>query len=112
MARPGGPTVRRMPEFLAETYTPRRAAAPSAAGLARAAAQASGPQLPVRFLAAINVPAEETCFYLYQAPTPAAARAAMTGARLRPERITLAISIRPPDPAPATGSPTGRHAVT
>src|SRR5215470_11108210 len=105
MARPGGPTVRRMPEFLAETYTPRLAAAPSAAGLARAAAQVSGHGAPVCFLAAINVPAEETCFYLYQAPTAAAVRAAMTGARLRPERITLAVSIRPPGPAPATESP-------
>src|SRR5262245_5767448 len=108
MARPGGPTVRRMPEFLAETYTPRLAAAPSAAGLARAAAQVSGHGAPVCFLAAINVPAEETCFYLYHAPTAAAVRAAMTGARLRPERITLAVSIRPPDPAPGKQAGTGQ----
>jgi len=112
MARPGGPTVRRMPEFLAETYTPRLAAAPSAAGLARAAAQVSGHGAPVCFLAAINVPAEETCFYLYQAPhrrrgprgddrRPAAARAD------HPGRLNPATRSRPRHREPA-----GRHAVT
>src|SRR5215471_3824892 len=107
MARPGGPTVRRMPEFLAETYIPRLAAEPSAADLARAAAKVSGHGAPVCFLAAINVPAEETCFYLYQAPTAAAVRAAMSGARLHPERIDLAISIWLLDAGPTTESPTG-----
>jgi hypothetical protein len=60
-----------MPEFLAETYTPRDApgsAAPRAGDLARAAAHASGPGAPVRFLGAIIVPGEETGFWLYQAP--------------------------------------------
>jgi len=63
-----------MPEFLAETYTPRLAAAPCAGDVARAAAPASGPQAPVRFLGAITVPEEETCFWLYQAPSAAAVR--------------------------------------
>ena len=60
-----------MPEFLAETYTPRDApgtAAADAGDLARAAAPASGPGAPVRFLGAIIVPGEETGFWLYQAP--------------------------------------------
>jgi hypothetical protein len=79
-----------MPEFLAETYAPRDApgtATPSAAGAA-AAGQASQDRAPVRFLGAILVPEEETCFWLYQAPSAAALRAAMTAARLRPDRIT------------------------
>jgi hypothetical protein len=91
-----------MPEFLAETYTPRKgpgAAAPSAADLTRAAAQASGPGAPVRFLGAVIVPGEETGFWLYQAPAAAAVRAAMTAAGLRPERITPAVTIRPACPA-------------
>ena len=92
-----------MPKFLAETCAPRGAPGtpvPSAADLARAAGQASGPQGPVRFLGAIAVPEEETCFWLYQAPSAAAVRAAMTAAGLRPERITPAVPIRPPPPAP------------
>jgi hypothetical protein len=96
-----------MPEFLAETYTPRLSPgtpAPSVADVARAAEQASQPGAPVCFLRAIVVPEEETCFWLYQAPSAAAVRAAMTQARLRPERITEAVSIRPPDPAAGTAS--------
>src|SRR5215467_7355952 len=99
-----------MPEFLAETYAPRDGpggAAPRAGDLARAAGQASGPGAPVRFLGAIAVPGEETCFWLYQAPTADAVRAAMIAAGLRPERITPAVTIRPPRPgggAPAAGT--------
>ena len=99
-----------MPEFLAETYTPRdadSAGAPGAGDLARAAEQASGPGAPAHFLGAIAVPGEEICFWLYQAPTAGAVRAAMTAAGLQPERITPAVSIRPPDPALA---PTARPA--
>jgi hypothetical protein len=94
-----------MPEFLAETYAPRGAAAPSAANLARAAWQVSSPGAPARFLDAIAVPGEETCFYLYQAPPAAAARAAMTCARLRPYRITPAMPLPPPPPARPGGAP-------
>jgi hypothetical protein len=89
-----------MPEFLAETYIPRLAAAPCADDVARAAEHASGPGGPVRFLGAITVPEEETCFWLYQAPSAAAVRLAMTAAGLRPERITPATAVRPSAPAP------------
>jgi len=96
-----------MPEFLAETYTPRDAAgaAPRAGDLARAAGRASGPGAPVRFLGAIIVPGEEIGFWLYQAPAAEAVRAAMTGAGLRPERITPAVTLRPPGPARPGGGP-------
>jgi hypothetical protein len=91
-----------MPEFLAETYTPRDApgtAAPAPGDLARAAAHAGGPGAPARFLGAIIVPGEETGFWLYQAPDADAVRAAMTAAGLRPERITAAVTIWPSLPA-------------
>jgi len=95
-----------MPEFLAETYTPGLApgiAAPCAADVARAAEHASGPGAPARFLGGVAVPDEETCFWLYQAPSAAAVRAAMTAAGLNPERIMQAVALRPP--APATAAP-------
>ena len=102
-----------MPEFLAETYAPRGApgtAAPGAADLARAG-QASQDGAPVRFLGAIIVPGEETGFWLYQAPAADAVRAAMAAAGLRPERITPAVTLRPPRPArPGGGASTaGTH---
>ena len=106
----GVPTVGCMSEFFAETYTPRLAPAPCAGDVARAAAQASGPQAPLRFLGAVAVPEEKTCFWLYQAPTAAAVRAAMTAAGLRPERITPAVPIRPPAPSPDRPGRTGRPA--
>jgi hypothetical protein len=95
-----------MAEFLAETYTPREvlgAAAPGISDIARAAEQASGPGAPVRFLGAIIVPGEETGFWLYEAPSAEAVRAAMSAARLHPERITPAVTLRPPPPAPPGG---------
>ncbi len=88
-----------MPEFLAETYAPRDAvgtAAPCADDIALAAGEVSRPGAPVRFLGAVVVPEDETCFCLYQAPSAGAVREAMTRAELRPERITQAVSIRPP----------------
>jgi len=98
-----------MPEFLAETYTPRFAPgtpAPGPGELAQVAAHARGPGGPARFLGAIAVPEEETCFWLYQAPTADAVRAAMTAAGLRPERITPAVTLRPPRSArPGGGAP-------
>ena len=93
-----------MPEFLAETYAPRLApgsAAPSAADAALAGNQASGPGGPVRLQGAVLVPDEETCFWLYQAPSAVAVRAAMTAAGLRPDRINPAVPVRPPDPVPS-----------
>ena len=97
-----------MPEFLAETYTPGLApgiAAPCAADVARAAEHASGPGAPARFLCGVAVPEEETCFWLYQAPSPAEVRAAMTAAGLNPEHIMQAVALRPPAPAPTPGAP-------
>jgi hypothetical protein len=96
--------VGRVPEFLAETYAARdapatSAAVPSADDVARAADQAGHRGAPVRFLGAVVVPEEETCFWLYEAPAADAVRAAMTAAGLRPERITPAVMLRPPNSA-------------
>ena len=99
-----------MPEFLAETHTFLLAPgvpALCAADVARAAAHAAGPGASACFLGAIAVPEEEACFWLYQAPTAHAVRAAMTAAGLRPERITEAVALRPPAPA-RPGTPTSR----
>jgi hypothetical protein len=96
-----------MPEFLAETYAPSTAA-PRAGDLSLAAEQASQPGAPVRFLGAVVVPEEETCFCLYQAPSAGAVRTAMARAWLRPERVTRAVSVRPPAPA-ASRSPRPRR---
>ena len=68
-----------MPEFLVETYTPRSApdiAAVAAGDITLATDQLSDQTAPVRFLGAIVVPEDETCFYLYQAhrPTPCSKR--------------------------------------
>jgi len=94
-----------MPEFLAETYAPGTAA-PGADDLALTADQLSRRGAPVRFLGAVVVPDEETCFCLYQAPSAATVREAMTRAGLRPDRITRAVTIRPPRtrPGPAPGA--------
>ena len=101
-----------MPEFLAETYTFLLAPgipAVCAADVAGAAAHAAGPGASACFLGAVAVPEEETCFWLYQAPSAAAVRAAMIAAGLRPERITQAVALRPPTPTPgAPGTPASR----
>jgi len=79
------------------------------ADIALAAGQASQRGGAVRFLGAILIPDEETCFWRYQAPSAGVVRLAMIRARLRPGRITPAVPVRPPearpDPAPAIGRP-------
>jgi hypothetical protein len=85
--------VRCVPEFLAETYAPRGGAV-DVADVAWAG-RVGQDGASVRLLGAILVPEEETCFWLYQAPSAAAVRAAMTRARLRPERITPAVAVGP-----------------
>jgi hypothetical protein len=93
-----------MPEFLAETYAPRDAPdipERRAGEAALAADQVSEEGAQVSLLRAIFVPEDETCFYLYQSSSADAVREAVTRACLRPERITQAVSIRPPQARPA-----------
>jgi hypothetical protein len=94
-----------MPEFLAGTYAPRDppgtgTAARRAAQAALAADETCQPGTRVRLLGAIVVPEEETCFYLYPAPSDGAVRAAVIRAGLRPDRVTRAARIWPPRRAP------------
>jgi hypothetical protein len=99
-------------EFVVESYAPPQTASTLAAGvgeLAAAAAQASAPGAEVRLLGAVLLPAEETCLYLYQAPSADAVRAAAGRAGQHLERISDAVLIRPSQTgarAPAPDTPT------
>jgi hypothetical protein len=80
-------------EFLVEAYLSRVTSGGVGAApgqLAVAAEQLSREGTGVTFLHAISVPEEETCFYLYRAPSAAAVREAAARAGLRWERITEA----------------------
>jgi hypothetical protein len=88
-----------MAEFLAETYVPRETAnavVGHVADVARAADQVREREVEVRLLGAVFLPADETCFYLYESPSADAVRAAALHARLPFDRITEAVSMRPP----------------
>ena len=95
-----------MAEFLVETYAPREtpnAVAVHVQDVARAAAEVSQPEIEVRLLRAIFLPADETCFYHYQSSSADAVREAAARARLPLERITEAVSI--------TALPASHHAI-
>jgi hypothetical protein len=108
-----------MSEFVVETYAPRDTANSVAArvdDVALAADQVSDERAQVRFLRAIFVPEDETCFYLYRSSSADAVREAVTRARLRFERITEAVSIRAPETRPGApnqprrpGQPPGKY---
>jgi hypothetical protein len=53
----------------------------------RAAADAPGPRLPVRYLSSILMPADELCFHLFEAPSVESVRAASERAGLEPIRV-------------------------
>jgi hypothetical protein len=81
-----------VPNFLVEAYTP----AGSPVGdtelrAARAAEQLSGEGEPVRYVRAIFVPEDETCFFLFEAPSAAAAGEASRRAAIEFERIVEAV---------------------
>ena len=81
-----------MPEFLVEFYVSRQ----DAGGVERAErARSSADALtregtPVRYLRAILVPEDETCFFLYEAGSAEAVREAAQRAALPFERISEA----------------------
>lgn len=84
-----------MSEFLVEVYRPRVAASaaePGVEDLCRAAEELTREGTQVGFLRSIFVPEEETCFYLFQASSVEAVRAAAARAGLRFERVTGAVS--------------------
>ena len=78
--------------FLAEFYLPASAALADVVQRARAgAAAACAAGAPTRFVQAIFVPTEETCFALFQAPTAAAVSAAGSAAGLEFDHVAPAL---------------------
>lgn len=98
------PYRRGVSEFLVEAYVPRVetvAAASDTERVLQAAEELSREGRPVRFVRSISVPADETCFYLYQALSADAVREAATRAGLRFDRVSEAVS---DETAPAAGA--------
>jgi hypothetical protein len=93
------PYRRRMREFLIESYVSGKTASAAVLRIddvARTAGQLSQQGTEVRFLRAIFIPEEETCFYLYESSSGEAVREAATRAGLAFERMTEAVSITAP----------------
>jgi hypothetical protein len=83
-------------EYLVEVYVAR--ADGTAVDLGAERAQRAAEELtregtPARFLRAIFVPEDETCFYLYEAASAEAVREAAERAVLRFERIAEAVAL-------------------
>lgn len=93
-----------MTEYLVEVYAPRN----GADGLREEAARArdsahaiSHEGVPVRYVRAIFVPDDETCFHLFEAGSSEAVRAASQRAAFPPARIVEAFGLQPgPEPQP------------
>ncbi len=103
-------TVEPVPEFLAEVYV---SAVPGAPGLPplddvrRAAATVAGAQ-PVELLRQISVPDEETCFYLFEAPSADLVLDAASRCGLRIDSIVAAVSGQVPPTTPWSSRPSRR----
>ena len=79
-----------MSEFIVEVYVPRTGD-PGTAGVREAAEEEARCGTPVRYLRAILVPEDETCFLLFDAGSVDAVRAVVTRAAVPFERISAAI---------------------
>ena len=78
--------------FLAEFYLPASSALADVARRARAgAAAACTAGTPIRFVQAVFVPAEETCFALFETATAAAVSAAGSAAGLEFDHVAPAL---------------------
>jgi hypothetical protein len=80
-----------MAEFLVELYVGRTDAAAVESGAERArlgAAELTREGVPVCFMRSIFVPDDETCFFLFEAPSADVVRAAAQRAALAFERVT------------------------
>ena len=79
--------------YLAELYLPRGASLADVARQARAGVEgATGTGPPIRFVQAIFVPLDESCFVLYQAGSAADVTAAGTRAGLTFDRVAPALT--------------------
>ena len=84
-----------MPSYLVETYLSRtradeRAARERQADASARALTASG--TPVRLTCSINVPGDETCYFVIEAPTLLVAEHAARAAGLDPVRVVEAFT--------------------
>jgi hypothetical protein len=75
--------------YLAEFYLPQ----PDLADVARRARAASDPAQAVRFLQAISVPADESCFAIFDAPSADAVVAAGARAAITFDRVVEARTV-------------------
>jgi hypothetical protein len=83
-----------MTSFLVEAYTPAMVNLVEVEARARrAAAQLAEAGTEVRYLHAIFVPADETCFHLFEAASADAVRAASERAGLSAQRIVEAVGV-------------------
>jgi hypothetical protein len=83
-----------MTSFLVEAYTPGMINLVEVEARARrAAAQLAEAGTEVRYLHAIFVPADETCFHLFEAASADAVRAASERAGLSAQRIVEAVGV-------------------
>jgi hypothetical protein len=87
---------RHVAEYLVELYLStadaRRTVAEGRRRARAAAADLRREGIPVRFLRSLFLPEDETCFYLFEAGSPAAARAAAERAGLSVDRVVPAES--------------------
>src|SRR5262245_60113782 len=86
-------------EFVVEAYQSRETIdlfAQRVDQIAAAAGQVTAEGAGVRLLHVIFLPEDETCFYLFESASAGAVREAAARARLSFERMTQAVSIRPP----------------
>src|ERR1700680_4543655 len=96
--------------FLAELYLPRGGSLADVARLARAgAAAAAGAGPEVRFVQAIFVPLDESCFVLYHAESAADVTAAGTRAGLNFDRVAAALATWLSDSSIVTGARCGAN---
>ena len=79
-----------MSEFIVEVYVPRTGAV-GTAGVREAAEEHTRSGTPVRYLRAILVPEDETCYLLFDAGCVDDVRAVVTRAAVPFERISAAI---------------------
>ncbi len=90
-------------EFLAELYLPRLRAGEldDAAARARAAAAAMRRDgTPVRYVRSLFVPEDETCFFLFEAPSAEAVAEASRRAGIAVERVVEAVQVGQDEPSP------------
>ncbi len=92
-----------MPMFLVETYAPQRphgALVEIERRARNAATQLSRAGMAVRYLRTMYVPADETCFHVFEGPSADAIKQVGRRAHLEFDRITEAV-----EPAPSAEIP-------